>query len=180
MATVRTTTADLTTMEIDVVVNAANEHLAHGGGVAAAMSRAGGPSVQTESDEWVADNGPVGDGQAAVTTAGDMPATWIVHVVGPRYRGDGSDASKLAAAVDAALDASLGLGAATVALPAISTGIFGYPLDDATKVIVTACRSWIADHPTTDLEIVLVGVHDRATSAFDTALADTSDITPRD
>lgn len=88
MASLEAVVGDLTRLGTDVVVNAANEHLAHGGGVAAALSRAGGPAVQAESDRWVAEHGPVGPGRAAVTTAGALPARWIVHVVGPRFRAD--------------------------------------------------------------------------------------------
>lgn len=162
-------TDDLTTMAVDVVVNAANEHLAHGGGVAAALARAGGPAVQAESDDWVAAHGPVGDGEAAVTTAGDMPALWVVHVVGPRFAGDGTDAERLAAAVTAALDAAVDLDATSIALPAISAGVFGYPLDDATGVIARTATAWDDAHPEA-LTITLVGVDDRATHAFQSAL----------
>lgn len=172
MATLEATTDDLTTMTVDVVVNAANEHLAHGGGVAAALARAGGRQVQAESDQWIDEHGPLDDGEAAVTTAGQMPAEWIVHVVGPRYQGDGSDASALTAAVTAALDAAVGLGAASIALPAISAGVFGYPLADATRVIAAACQSWIANHPDSELDIKLVGVNDEATAGFRHGLDD--------
>ncbi len=172
MATIEARTDDLTTIEVDVVVNAANEHLSHGGGVAAALARAGGPAVQAESDDWVAEHGPVEVGTAAVTSAGDLPATWIVHVVGPRYAGDGADAARLAGSVAAALDAAAELGATSIALPAISAGIFGYPLADATRVIATACRTWVSAHPDAALDVVLVGVNDAVTGAFRTALQD--------
>ncbi len=167
--TVQARTDDLTRMDVDVVVNAANEQLAHGGGVAAALARAGGPQVQAESDAWIAEHGPVGDGRAAVTTAGAMPARWIVHVVGPRYAGDGTDADRLAAAVTAALEAAVDLDATDVALPAISAGVFGYPLADAAEVIATAARAFDQGHPGA-LAITLVGVDDRATQAFRVAL----------
>src|ERR671918_98630 len=111
---------DLTAMEVDAVVNAANEHLHHGGGVAAALSRAGGPSVQRESHAWVDQHGPVQPGQAAVTTAGDMPAAHVVHVVGPRYRSGQDNPGLLRQAVHAALEGAAGSGATSVALPAIS------------------------------------------------------------
>lgn len=159
-------TGDLAALDVDVVVNAANEHLSHGGGVAAALASAGGPAVQDESDAWVAEHGPVEEGQAAVTTGGNLPARWIVHVVGPRHRGDGSDAAKLTAAVTAALDAADDLGVTSVALPAISAGIFGYPVADATRVIAAACQSWATAHPDEDLEILLVGYDDRTAAAF--------------
>ena len=172
MATIEARTDDLTTIEVDAVVNAANERLQHGGGVAAALADAGGPEVQSESDAWVDEHGQVDIGEAAVTTAGNMPADIVVHVVGPRYAGDGEDARKLASSVTAALDAGADRGAASIALPAISAGIFGYPMADATRVIVNACRSWVSAHPDSDLDIVLVGVTDHVTGAFQTALDD--------
>jgi len=155
---------DLTTMDTDVVVNAANERLAHGGGLAAALVRAGGERIQAESDAWVAANGPLAAGTAAVTGAGLLPAGHIVHVVGPRYMGSPDDPQRLAAAVTAALGAAADLGAATVALPAISAGIFGYPVADACRVITTAAASWLGEHPGTLSEVRLV--------AFDAAVAD--------
>ncbi|MBA2529014.1 MAG: macro domain-containing protein, partial [Euzebyales bacterium] len=85
-ATLVVVEGDLTRQDVDAVVNAANERLAHGGGVAAALARAGGPTVQAESDRWVAEHGTLTPGQAAVTGGGGMAARWVVHVVGPRFR----------------------------------------------------------------------------------------------
>ena len=153
---------DLTAQEVDAVVNAANEHLAHGGGVAAAIVRAGGRVVQDESDRWVAEHGPVAPGGAAVTSAGAMPARWVVHVVGPRYRSGQDDAGMLAAAVTAALDAAAGLDARSVALPAISAGIFGYPPGEATAIVARAVSVWCTAHPDALDEVRLVG-YDAAT-----------------
>jgi len=136
---------DITVQDVDVIVNAANAQLAHGGGVAAAIARAGGPSVDEASRAWVAEHGPVPRGGAAVTTAGDMAARHIVHVVGPIYRGVPEDEIELTEAVRAALDASERLGAASIALPAISAGIYGYPPDEACRVIVEAVERWLAD-----------------------------------
>lgn len=162
---------DLTGMEVDVAVNAANETLAHGGGIAAALSRAGGPDVQRESDAWVAEHGQVGPGMAAVTTAGDMPARWLVHVVGPRYRDGQENEALLRQAVEAALDASAGLSATSVALPAISAGVFGYPRADATRVIAATCRDWLQRHPDASVtDIRLVGFDEAAAADFATAV----------
>lgn len=161
---------DLTAQPVDAVVNAANEHLKHGGGVAAALARAGGPEVQAESDRWVAEHGPLGPGQAAVTTAGPMPAERIVHVVGPRYREGQDNPGLLRQAVRAALDAARDAGSASVALPAISAGIFGYPLEEASAVIVAAGREWLGDRPGPVNEIRLVGYDKRAAQAFAAAL----------
>lgn len=163
-AVVRVVRGDITALEVDVVVNAANERLAHGGGVAAAIARAGGGEVQRESDAWVRDHGPLGPGQAAVTTAGRMPARIVVHVVGPRYQEGQDNAGLLTQAVHAALDAADGAGASSVALPAISAGIFGYPPEQATQVIADACARW--------LEQGGRGVDDVALVAFDERTGD--------
>lgn len=141
------TAGDLTRQDTQVVVNAANRELAHGGGVAAALARAGGLAVQSESDAWVAEHGPLADGEAAVTSAGDMEATWVVHVAGPIYSESDDDPSKLAAAVTAALDATLELGADSVSMPAISAGIYGYPMNEALTVTTEAAAQWERDNP---------------------------------
>ena len=142
---IRVIEGDITAQDVDVVVNAANAQLAHGGGVAAAIARAGGPSVDQESRSWVAEHGPVTRGRAAVTTAGDMAAGHIVHVVGPIYRGVPEDEVELTEAVRTALDASENLGARSAALPAISAGIYGYPANEACRVIVEAVENWLAE-----------------------------------
>lgn len=170
MTTVHAQTDDLTTMHVDVVVNAANEHLQHGGGVAAALARAGGPAVQLDSDDWVASHGPIGVGEAATTTAGAMPAGHVVHVVGPRWSDRPEDPDDLAAAVVAALDAAEDLGATSVAMPVISAGVFGYPLDAAAQVIAVTARAWASVHADGDMDITLVGVDDDATRALDAGL----------
>jgi O-acetyl-ADP-ribose deacetylase len=162
-ATVIVLEGDLTTQQVDVVVNAANEQLAHGGGVAAALAHAGGPQVQRESDAWVAEHGPVKPGTAAVTTAGNMAARWIVHVVGPRWRQSQDNEGLLRQAVRAALDAARDLGATSIALPAVSAGIFGYPRNEATAIIVDETNQWLASDRGGLSEIRLVG-YDAATA----------------
>ncbi len=154
---------DLTAARTDVIVNAANEHLIHGGGVAAALARVGGEEFVKDSERWVSEHGPVRPGQAAITSGGGLPARWVVHVVGPRYRKGQDNATLLRQAVRAALDAAAGLGATTVAMPAISTGVFGYPLEPAAEVIVTESLSWAEEHPVTLSEIRLVA-YDRRTA----------------
>jgi O-acetyl-ADP-ribose deacetylase (regulator of RNase III) len=165
---------DLTTQEVDAIVNAANEHLAHGGGVAAAIVRAGGPIIQDESRAWVDTHGPLSPGVAAVTSAGAMPSRWVIHVAGPRFRPDQDNAGLLATAVAAALDAAVTAGARTIALPAISSGIFGYPLAEATAVIARTARAWTSEHPDALDEVRLVG-WDTATTAAFAATLDQSD-----
>ncbi len=136
---------DITKQDVDAIVNAANAHLAHGGGVAAAIAKAGGPTIDAESRAWVDEHGPVQPGRAAITSAGAMAARYVVHVVGPVYRTGQDNEELLTDAVRAALDAADGLDATSIALPAISAGIFGYPPDDACRVIARAAESWIED-----------------------------------
>lgn len=169
---VRALRGDLTAQEVDAIVNAANERLAHGGGVAAALARAGGPEVQADSDRWVAEHGEVGPGQAAVTTAGDLPARMLVHVVGPRYREGQDNEGLLRQAVRAALDAAREASAASVALPAISAGIFGYPPNEAGRVIAEECVRWLGDQPGAVRDIRLVGIDDESARHFASALGE--------
>ncbi len=163
-AEIRVVTGDLTGQQVDAIVNAANEHLAHGGGVAAAIVRAGGPIVQRESTAWVRDHGPIGPDSAAVTTAGAMPAKHVIHVVGPRFRPGQDNAGMLARAVVAALETAHAQQDRTIAIPAISAGIFGYPRHEATRVIAATVSSWIAEHPGAFDEVRLVG-YDAGTAA---------------
>ena len=161
---------DLTRQQVDAVVNAANEYLDHGGGVAAAIVRVGGHSIQEESDRWVGDHGPLGSGEAAVTGAGKLAARWVVHVVGPRYREGRDNPGLLAAAIDAALAAAAAVGARTVALPAVSAGIFGYPRAEATAVIAAAAAAWTRLNPDRLDEIRFVGFDQGTTDDFAAAL----------
>lgn len=170
-AVLRVVRDDITTLAVDAVVNAANERLAHGGGVAAALARAGGGAVQRESDAWVDEHGPLRPGTAAVTTAGRMPARMIVHVAGPRYRAGQDNAALLEQAVRAALDAADDAGAASVALPAISSGIFGYPPADATAVIATTCAAWLAGADRVVDDVLLVGFDATTADLFADALS---------
>lgn len=172
MTRIHTVRGDLTTQEVDVLVNAANEHLSHGGGVAAAISRAGGPAIQTESDAWVAVHGPLSPGIAAVTSGGALPARWVVHVAGPIHRPGQDNAGLLATAVHTALDAAAGVGARSVAMPAISAGIYGYPMIEATRVIAATVRAWCAEHPDALDEVRLVGYGDDAVAGFEAGLSE--------
>lgn len=163
---------DITTLDVDVVVNAANESLAHGGGVAAAIARAGAPVVNDESAAWVRQHGPIGPGEAAHTGAGSMPARWVVHVVGPRYSEGQDNESMLREAVRAALDRAVELDARSVALPAISAGIFGYPRGEATFVIASEIQTWATEHPDGLERVVLVGFDDATANDFRRAIED--------
>ena len=168
--TVEVVVGDLTTMDVDVIVNAANKELQHGGGVAGAIARAGGPAIQSESDAWIDEHGPLDEGEAATTTAGDLPAGYVVHTAGPVYE-DGSERNepRLRAAVRAALDAADELGAGSIALPAISAGIYGYPPADATAVIADEVVSWSRNHEG-EAVIKLVAIDDETAELFASGL----------
>jgi O-acetyl-ADP-ribose deacetylase (regulator of RNase III) len=129
---------DITEQRVDAIVNAANSALAHGGGVAAAIARAAGPELTRES----AAHPPVEVGTAAVTTAGALPARWVIHAVGPIWRGGGErEPELLDSAYRSALAAAARLGAGSIAFPSISTGIYGYPLESAATVAIAALRA---------------------------------------
>ena len=124
---------DLTEQQVDAIVNAANESLLGGGGVDGAIHRAGGPEILAESRTL----GGCATGDAKPTTAGQLPARWVIHAVGPVWRGGGQrEAEQLASAHRRALEVARDLGAHTVALPAISCGIYGYPPELAAPVAV--------------------------------------------
>ena len=130
---------DITAEKTDAIVNAANRHLRHGAGVAGAILRGGGAIIQEESDRWVRDHGSVTHSAPAWTSAGALPCRFVIHAVGPVW-GEGNEAAKLGAAVDGCLKVAEDLGLGSIALPAISTGVFGFPLEAAAQVILkTLC-----------------------------------------
>jgi O-acetyl-ADP-ribose deacetylase (regulator of RNase III) len=143
---VRVVQSDLTAEPVDAIVNAANEHLAHGGGVAGAISRKGGPVIQQESSAWVREHGPVPTGSAAITGAGTLPCRYVIHAVGPVW-GSGDEEAKLAGAVRSALDLAEEHGLRSVSMPGISSGIFGFPKPLCAKVMLRTIRDWLAEHP---------------------------------
>ena len=137
---------DITAVAVDAIVNAANSGLLGGGGVDGAIHRAGGPSILAECRELVAARGPCRPGDAVVTGAGDLPARWVIHTVGPIWGPSAAaehDAT-LAAAYRRSLELAAELGARTVALPNISTGIYGFPKDRAADVAIGAVREAVA------------------------------------
>ncbi len=133
---------DITAESVDAIVNAANEHLAPGGGVCGAIHAAGGPAIERGCRRI----GHVPTGGAVATTGGDLPARFVIHAVGPVWQGGcRGEPELLAAAYRSALDEAARVGARSIAFPAISTGIYGYPLAEATAVAVDAVRRWKGD-----------------------------------
>src|ERR687890_865784 len=126
---------DITTLEVEAIANAANTRLAHGGGVAGAISRAGGPDVQRESDR----RAPIGLGEAVETTAGDMPARWVIHAATMELGGPTS-ADIIRRATASTLQRAEALGARSLALVAFGTGVGGFPMDEAARIEVEELR----------------------------------------
>lgn len=129
------TQGDITRVAADAIVNAANAALVVGGGVDAAIHRAGGPRVLADLVARYGRDRHCPTGEAVVTTAGILPARWVIHAVGPIWTGGGAgEADLLAAAYTAAMDRAAGLGARSVALPAISCGVYGFPLESGAAI----------------------------------------------
>ncbi len=150
-------------METDAIVNAANRNLSHGGGVAAAIASQGGPEIQQESDAWVRQHGQLLPGSAAITSGGNLSAKYVIHAVGPVYDGAPRSATKLASAVRSSLALADQHSLKSIALPAISTGIFGYPLSAAAGVMLSAAVEYLEGE--TGLERVIFCLYDQM--AFD-------------
>jgi O-acetyl-ADP-ribose deacetylase (regulator of RNase III) len=129
---------DITKMKVDAIVNAANDRLILGGGVAGAIARAGGPSIQEECNNI----GGTFVGGAVITTGGDLPANKVIHAVGPRM-GEGNEDEKLKNATLNSLKVAEKNGLKSIAFPAISTGIFGYPVDRCAKIMLDVCKDYL-------------------------------------
>ncbi len=160
---------DIATQEVDAVVNAANRSLMGGGGVDGAIHRRGGPAIldacKAIRETTFIDGLPVGE--AVATTAGDLPARWVIHTVGPVYSGTPRDADLLRACHASCLRIADELGADTIAFPAVSTGAFGYPVEAAAPVAIAAIRATATD--VSEVRFVLFDA--RSFAAFERALA---------
>lgn len=157
MTEVTVVRGDITRQHVDAVVNAANRAMRGGGGVDGAIHAAGGPAVLADCVARFPNGLATGD--AGWTTAGDLPARWIIHVVGPNHRAGETDRGLLESCYRRALEVADELGAESIAVPLVSAGIYGWPLDDAVDVAVTVLRT--AESSVRDARIV----------AFDDAMA---------
>lgn len=149
MAELEIIAGDVTKLEVDAIANAANTQLAHGGGVALAISRAGGPSVQEESYE----KAPIGLGEAVETTAGDMPAKWVIHAATMELGGPTS-AEIIEKATRSTLAKAEELGARSLALVAFGAGVGRFPVEQAARIMVGAAREHEGE-----LERIVFAVH---------------------
>jgi O-acetyl-ADP-ribose deacetylase (regulator of RNase III) len=164
MAEIEVAQTDITKLDVDAIANAANTALQHGGGVAGAISRAGGPEVQRESDEL----GPIGLGEAVATTAGEMPSKWVIHAATMELGGPTS-AEIIRSATASALRVSDGLGAKSLALVAFGTGVGGFPIDEAARIEVEEVQRHLAEGSGLD-RVVFAVFGEKARLAFEEAL----------
>jgi putative ATPase len=163
MAKVEIIKDDITMLEVDAIVNPANNYLMHGGGLAAEIVKRGGQVIQQESKKI----GNVPTGSAVITSGGHLKAMHVIHAVGPKYKdGKSGEEEKLDSAVKAALNIATLKKLKTIALPAISSGIFGYPIEESAEVILKAVKSYLDENEETTLEKVIVCLFDD--SSFDT------------
>jgi O-acetyl-ADP-ribose deacetylase len=157
---------DITRVAADAIVNAANSSLLGGGGVDGAIHRAGGPAILEECRRL----GGCDTGDAKATTAGDLPARWVIHTVGPVWNGGGEGEDELLASChQRSLEVASDLGARTIAFPAISTGVYRFPVDRAAGIAIATTAEALEAHPGIEVTFVLFsGEHLRA---FEVAVA---------
>ena len=166
MAEIEVLQTDITKLEVDAIANAANTGLRHGGGVAGAISRAGGPAVQDESDA----RAPIGLGEAIETTGGEMPCRWVIHAATMELGGPTS-ARIIRQATASTLAKADELGARSLALVAFGTGVGGFPLDEAATIEIEEVRRHLDEG--SEIERIVFAVRgDEAESAFRSALSD--------
>ena len=167
--TIQIVQGDITIENVDAIVNAANERLQHGGGVAWAISKKGGPKIQKESDEWIRQHGHVPHSHPAWTSGGVLPAKYVIHAVGPVWDdaqsagASGDEDAKLADAVTGSLRVADELKCSSIALPAISTGIYGFPKDRAAEIIFKSINTYFGAKDDSTIKLVRIVLFDDAT-----------------
>ena len=159
--TIRLVLGDITERDTDAIVNAANSHLQHGGGVAGAIVRRGGQIIQEESDKI----GFTPVGQAVLTSAGRLPARFVIHAVGPRM-GEGDEDNKLKNAVINSLLLASQRGLQSISIPAISSGIFGFPKDRCAKILVGESVAFLKKQTGSSLHLIEFCIHDDLTLGY--------------
>jgi O-acetyl-ADP-ribose deacetylase (regulator of RNase III) len=152
---------DITGRDVEAIVNAANSYLQHGGGVAGAIVRKGGQIIQEESDKI----GFTPVGTAVITGAGSLPARFVIHAVGPRM-GEGDEDNKLKSAVLNSLLLASERHLRSISLPAISSGIFGFPKDRCAKILVDIAADFFAAYKNSSLEIIEFCIYDDVTLGY--------------
>lgn len=153
---------DLTRETTGAIVNAANSRLQHGGGIAGAILRSGGYQIQEESDLWIADHGLVEHAHPAVTSGGNLPARLVIHAVGPIW-GSGDEDAKLEAAFLGCFEKAEELELDSLAVPALSTGIFGFPKQRAARIFFETIATYFHARPESCLKLVRLVIIDEET-----------------
>ncbi|MGB9694603.1 MAG: macro domain-containing protein [Caldisericaceae bacterium] len=160
---------DITQEDVDAIVNAANGYLSHGGGVALAIVRAGGAVIQDESNAIVRKNGPLKTGEAVLTSGGNLKAKYVIHTVGPQW-GEGDEDRKLRDAIVAVLTIAKDNGFRSISIPAVSCGIFGFPKERGTEIIVRTVLDFIKSNVTSLEKVRFIGTQNDIVSSFERAL----------
>lgn len=153
---------DITAEATDAIVNAANQYLQHGAGIAGSVVQRGGPSIQAESNTWVRTRGPVSHEAPAWTSAGQLPCSYVIHAVGPVWS-EGDEDAKLEACVQGSLAVADDLHLRSVSFPAIATGIFGFPRERAAAVMIDAIRIYFERKPGSGCQLVRLVLFDTPT-----------------
>jgi O-acetyl-ADP-ribose deacetylase len=162
---------DITRQATDAVVNAANSSLMGGGGVDGAIHRAGGPAILKECKEIVASQGRLPVGQAVITTGGNLPAKYVIHTVGPVWRGGNKDEpEKLASAYTESLKLAEQYRLKSISFPSISTGVYGYPVTDAAGIAMNTAAKFAHDEAESIQEIVFVLFDEGTYAQYEKAL----------
>jgi O-acetyl-ADP-ribose deacetylase (regulator of RNase III) len=151
---------DITEEHVEAIVNAANAHLQHGGGVAKVIALKGGHQIQRQSNAWVKQHGPVSHEVPAITGGGNLPCRYVIHAVGPVW-GEGDEEEKLGAAIRGALQQADQLGITSIAFPAISTGIFGFPKAQAAKINFQVFMNYFHEVSNSSLDIIRLTLFDQ-------------------
>jgi len=163
---------DITRFPAEAIVNAANSALVGGGGVDGAIHRAGGPAVMADLERRYGRGRHCPTGSAVVSEAGDLPARWVIHAVGPIWRGGGAgEAELLASAYRTSLRLAAELGASTVSFPSISTGVYSYPVDQAARIAIDTVRDVLGTEGGTIERVTFVLFSQGTYDAFEAALS---------
>jgi len=163
---------DLTQEECDAIVNPANSYLEHGGGVAGAIVRRGGQIIQAESDQWISKHGKVATGQVALTGGGNLACRVVIHAVGPVWHGGNNhEDDLLRSAVARSLLKADEVKLSSIALPAISSGIFGFPKPRCARILIETAFAFLDDHPQSSLRLVrFTNIDQETVTIFEDAL----------
>ncbi|HQO99490.1 MAG TPA: macro domain-containing protein [Caldisericia bacterium] len=160
---------DITEEKTDAIVNAANRHLSHGGGVAGAIVRKGGEIIQIESNKIIEKRGPLKTGEAVITRAGNLPCKYVIHTVGPVW-GEGDEENKLKRAIESSLQVATENLLKSISIPAVSCGIFGFPKKRGTEIIYKTVKDFLKNRETTIELVRLIGVGDEIPNLFKEAM----------